>query len=196
MNNNGEIGLYGNSISRTPSSSRPRRIGMRRDLRASTLAICALIVVASTVALVSKGGDAASRNPIVLAPGPPFFVIGYTFDEVGNPMPNCAVNITDISSGEWDNSTLSDSSGYYRFDMNSLAGGYSVGDTVNATAYSGSVVGWNETVITYAPHLWLNVTINGIVIPEFPYFALPIMGIISMFAVVMVASRRESNRSR
>lgn len=84
---------------------------------------------------------------------------------------------------------MSDSSGYYRFDMTSLSGGCQTGDTVNATAYAPTAIGWNETIISYAPHLWLNVTIGGIIIPEFSDFALPIVGMLSMFGVVIAISR-------
>jgi hypothetical protein len=200
MNGNNEIGFYGGGIYRIPPSRRMKPIAAkrRRALMISVLIACTAIIIASWVGLTSPSKNDGSQSKVptgISAPGPPYFVIGFTLDAIGNPSPNCQVNITDKSTGDWDNSTLSDSNGYYDFDLNSLAGGYQIGDLVNATAYNATSIGWNETTLTNAPHLWLNVTMNGtIVIPEFTNIAMPMVGALSIFIVAMVASR--SNRGK
>jgi hypothetical protein len=200
MNGNNEIGFYGDGIYRISPSRRMKPIvgKRRRALMISVLIACTAIIIASSVVLASASKNDASQPKVpigVSAPGLPYFVIGFTLNAIGNPSPNCQVNITDKTTGDWDNSTLSDSSGYYSFDLNSLAGGYQIGDLVNATAYYATSIGWNETTLTYAPHLWLNVTMNGtIVIPEFTNIAMPMVGALSIFIVAMVASRSNQKK--
>jgi hypothetical protein len=214
MNAKSEIGLYGDGIFRISSSRRMRPIvassrispsrrkkpivaKARHTLTISVLIACTAMLIAASVVLSSPGRNDASQPKVpasISLPGPPYFVIGFTWDAIGNPLPNCQVNITDERTGDWDNTTLSDSSGYYRFSLDSMAGGWQVGDIVNATVYYATSIGWNETLAVSGPHLWLNVTLNGMIIPEFTDIAIPIVGMLSAFAVAMVASRRDQRK--
>lgn len=196
MNTSRKNGFYGDNYRRSPPQWRMRLPGGsgRWATAAMLMAACVAVMAAVSLLMTSLGGVGSVPAQIPLygngAPGSPFFVIGFTLDSVGVPISGCHVNITDKTTGGWNNSTVSDSSGYYHFDVSSLPGGYSVGDVLNATVHVVSVTGWNQTVITSGPHQWLNVTIGGVVIPEFPGIALPIVGTLTAFVAAATIMRR------
>jgi len=200
MNARSEIGLCGDGAFRSSSSRRNKPIvaKTRHTLTISVLIACTVMIIAASVVLSSPGRNDASLPKVPASnsrpPGTPEFVLGYAHDGIGNLLPNCKVNFTNERTGDWDNTTLSDSGGYYKFGLGSLPGGIQVGDIVNATAYYTTFIGSNETTVTPGPHFWLNVTINELMIPEFTDIAMPIVGMLSVFAVAMVVSRRNQRK--
>lgn len=220
MNGDPRVGFYGgntNGISRarTPartrkvtvrrsrlkSISRPKSIGPIRAKRRRAMMVSALIAVAAVVVIVASVAMApATVNPNqpagTNAPAPPYFVLGYTKDSGGSILTGCSVNITDVNTGAYNNTLVSDSYGYYRFDLNTLSISWATGDVINITAtQSTSYIGWNETTANSAlPHLWLNVTMSGTVIPEFGAFVIPVVGMLSIFAVVSLTSGRRQKK--
>jgi hypothetical protein len=198
MNDKDYDGLYGDGLSRTslsPNAGPFSRRGRSHLRTCMMVASVAMIVVSATV-IFHTGKEGAAHRDIpggISIPGPPFFVIGFTYDDLGDPLPNLQVNITNTRTGDWNNSAVSDSSGYYRVDLNTFPGGWQIGDMINITAYHFTWMGWNETAIPEGPHLWLNLTVNHVAVPEFQDLALPILGTLCLFAV---ASRGRFLRKR
>jgi len=217
MNGNNRIGLDGSGASR---SSRSRGMDIPRVVVSShgsgmsvisrsmscepagarrrhtrTLSVFAVCVVAgiiiSAIALASVGYQNTAH---VQAPGQPHSVRGYIYDVGGvTKVADASVNVTNMRTGASNNATVSSGTGYYNFDLNTLAGGWDVDDLVRAVAWSGTVSGENETIITgVGPNEWLNVTLGTVVvIPEFPMVLVPISGMLVLFAVVSLRRRHE-----
>jgi hypothetical protein len=217
MNGNSKIGLDGNGASR---NSRSRGMDMPRAAASShgsgmsmisrsmgcepagarrrhtkTLSVFAVCVVAgiiiSAIALVSVGYQNGAH---VQAPGQPRAVRGHIYDVDGvTPAAGASVNITNLRTGSYNNTTIASPTGYYNFDLNTLAGGWMDNDVVKAVAWLGMVSGENVTVVTgIGSGDWLNVTLGAvIVIPEFSMVVLPISGMLVLFAVVSLRRRNE-----
>jgi hypothetical protein len=131
----------------------------------------------------------------------PYTVYGFTYASDGvTPLPGSTVTIYDARSGmTLVNQTPSDSSGFYSADIMPIMNGAAAidGDNliVNATGPSAEAGSNTGVVDTVAPYLEIDVTLTGTVIPEFVDIAIPIAGMISIFAVARVmSSRREEER--
>jgi len=219
MNGNNRIGLDGSGASR---SSRSRGVdtprvavsshgsGMsvisrsmsceptgarRRHTRTlSVFAVCVVAgIIISAIALVSVGYQNAAH---VQAPGTPHTVRGYITDVDGvTRVSEANVNITNLNTGSYSNTTVSAPNGYYNFDLNGLVGSWNTGDAIRAVAWSTSLSlgGENVTVLTgVGSGEWLNVTLGTVIlIPEFPMVILPISGMLVLFAVVSFRRRHE-----
>ena len=217
MNGNSRIGLDGNGASRSSRSRgmdtprvavsshgsgmsvisrskgcEPTGPGRRHTRALSVFAVCVVAgIIISAIALVSVGyQNAAQVKDLEI----PHAVRGYITDVGGvTRVAGASVNITNLNTTAYDNTTTSSSSGYYNFDLNSLSGGFSAGNIVTAVAWFGTSSGENVTIITgIGPNEWLNVTLGTvIVIPEFPMVILPISGMLVLFAVVSFRRRHE-----
>jgi PKD repeat protein len=124
-------------------------------------------------------------------PIPPtaFVIYGTTWASDGvTPLAGCTINITDVTTGTTLIGTVSLGDGTYAGDISPLFP--SAGDTVIVTAIgpvgqTGSGMG----VLVGTPYFGIDVTM-GVVIPEFTAIVIPIVGMISIFAVARVASSR------
>ena len=120
----------------------------------------------------------------------PFYVLGTTYASDGvTPLPGCTINITDVRTGTTLIGTVSDGTGFYAGDISLLY--QLVGDNVivNATGPAGET-GFGTGVIGTDPYVVIDVTLTSGVIPEFTDIVIPIVGMISIFAVARVASSR------
>jgi len=188
----GRIGLYGSGMSAL-SQSKNRRPACARGRYPKrippVLLVCAAAIIfvsAIAVAPIGKGQDGAAQLQapgIAAAPPPPYFVIGYTYDAGGVALPNCSVNITDLRTGAYCNTLASDANGFYQYDLNTITGGWTVGDMINVTAQKDLAIGWNESAATSGPYLRMDVTL-GTVIPEFPTVIVPVAGMLVLIAAV------------
>jgi hypothetical protein len=183
------MSVISRSMSSVPTGAR------RRHTRAlSVFAVCVVAgIIISAIALVSVGYQNAAH---VQAPGQPHAVRGYIRDVGGvTPVAGANVNITNLRTGAYSNITVSGGTGYYNFDLNTLAGSWDIDDAISAVAWSTSLglSGENVTVLTgLGANEWLNVTLGTvIVIPEFPMVILPISGMLVLFAVVSFKRRHE-----
>ena len=125
-------------------------------------------------------------------PPPPFLLYGTTYASDGTtPLAGCTVTVTDVTTGATLIGIVSDGTGtYYVMDLNPL---YQLaGDTiiVNAIGPAGEI-GSGTGVIGSNPYLGIDVTLTDAAIPEFTAIVIPIAGMISIFAVARVASRRK-----
>jgi len=220
MNGNNRIGLDGNGASRNSRSrgvdmprvavsshgsgmsvisrSMSREPAGARRRHSKTLSVFAVCVVAgiiiSAIALVSVGYQNAAH---IQAPGSPYFLRGYITDIGGvTRVSGANVNITNLNTGAYSNTTVSAGNGYYNFDLDTgLVGSWETGDAIRAVAWSTSLSlgGENVTVLTgLGSGAWSNVTLGTvIVIPEFPMVILPISGMLVLFAVVSLRRRHE-----
>jgi PKD repeat protein len=148
------------------------------------------ITLTVTDSLGQKG--TATKSVDVANPNPPpftFSLYGTTFASDGvTPLGGCMVNITDVRTGTTLIGTVSDANGVFVGDISPL---YQLpGDTivVNAIGPAGQT-GSGSGVIVGTPYLGIDVTL-GTVIPEFTDIAIPIVGMIAIFAVARVASSR------
>ena len=159
------------------------------------IACVAALVAVSSIALAPSGKELAAKIPAdTKAPLPPYIITGVTRDVGGTPLPFCNLNLTDKTTGAFNNSFKSNASGVYRFDANNnLTGGVATGHIMNLTATKGVQIGWNQTAIPPLPLLRMDVTLKGvIVIPEFSLI-LPLAGILSIFAIARVATTRKKS---
>ncbi len=96
-------------------------------------------------------------------PTTPYPLIGIAFNGTGVPTGGARITITNLRTGLYDNSTVSDSTpgsvGYYIFDANSL-GLALPGDRIQIAAAYGASTGVNITVIpsVFRGYVWGNVT--------------------------------------
>jgi len=168
----------------------------------SMLVICAAAtVLVSTIAHASV--DAAkTAAPVAPAPGPPYLLYGYTYDNGGSPV-ECDIVVKNMRTGEV-NTTNSyivlpwPLDGYYEIDLqNQFPSAYQEGDLINVTATdrtTGTYIGWNESAVPTPAggSMTMDVTLNGTVgIPEFPMVILPVTGMLALFAVVRLRRRGE-----
>lgn len=180
----------------------------RKAVTASALvALAAVVIVVSSIAFAPSAKQVPSPLDKVPAgtadtPRPTIFAVGYTYDESHNKLGGCAINITDKTTGAWNNSTVSSNTpgpafGFYSVDVNNgLTGGVGPGHIINATAFKGALRGANETILTGSLGLffYLNVTLGaGVVIPEFGSFLVPMVG---MFGIMVGASLVQGKRRR
>jgi hypothetical protein len=207
MNRNGAVVPLRGTLADIPRGKQTIRIGARRKAMtiSAIVALAAVVIIVSSIALAPSTKQAATPpTPAkTQAPKPIINAVGYTYDALGNKMGGVAVNITDLRTGEFINTTVSGTSGaalgFYIVDVNnSLTSGVLPKDRMNITAYSGSLRGYNETNLpdttNFLLFFWLNVTLNhtAVVIPEFGSILAPMVGMFGIVAVVsFVAGRKK-----
>jgi len=214
VNSNGKIGLDGTGMRAGPGTEKrkltrlvePSGSGINAILRSkgfrsayerrrhnkkvSMLLVCAAaIIIVSGFAMASFGNGGQPTVPGRISIPPMAFIVrGHTYDASSAVIPNCNVNITNMNTGNYTN-VLSDSLGVYRFDISVWVPAYQVGDIIRVVANTTTMTGTNQGTITATPYLILDVTLST-PIPEFTDIAIPIVGMISIFAVARVASSR------
>lgn len=126
----------------------------------------------------------------------PYTVYGYTFASDGvTALPGSTVVITDLRTNmTLINQPVSDSSGFYSADIMPLMNGTSPINLdhliLNATGPSGEK-GTNTGIVdTSLPYVNIDVTLSSVVIPEFGFIAIPIVGMIAIIAMARVASNK------
>ncbi|OGS56602.1 MAG: hypothetical protein A3K60_02180 [Euryarchaeota archaeon RBG_19FT_COMBO_56_21] len=138
---------------------------------------------------MSKVSAEMPDPPGVNEPRPPYYVAGFTYDAFGALLGNCALNITNLRTGESNITEMSDVNGFYMVDVaNGWPSVHAIGDIVNVTATKDLAVGWNETALVTGGFTQVDVTLSGI-IPEFPIVALPVVGLMALFIVVSLKRR-------
>jgi hypothetical protein len=181
----------GMSVISRSLSCEPAGARRRHTKTISAFVVCAVAgIIISALALVSVGNENAAH---IQAPGTPRSVLGYIYDVDGTTgVSGASVNITNLRTGAYDNTTVSTTGGFYAFDLNGLTGSYLADDIVSAVAWLGSLSGENQTIVTtVGAYDWLNVTLGTVIIPEFPMVILPISGMLVLFAVVSLRRRNE-----
>jgi len=213
MDNKGKIGLNGldtsgGSCSRNMSTSlavgfcidhakgvsRPRSPGsafLSRRLAKTIgllLVFVAAIVIVSAIVLGSIGTQHRVPANALAPPGPPYPVAGYTYDSLGAKLPSCDLNVTDLNTGEYCNTVVSDGNGFYSVDLGSFAV-WTEGDIIKVTAAKDMWTGENQSAVA-GTYLRLDVTLN-VLIPEFPMVIVPVTGMLALVAVVSLRRRGE-----
>jgi len=170
--------------------------------------IGALVVLAAAAIVASSSGLGPSvslwTDPNVPAgteapPLFPFYLVGHTFDDEGDILGGCTINITDLTTGASNNTTVSDPvTGFYICDINNgLTGGVAVGHVIKATAYFGNARGSNQTLLRdpLGSYTQVNLTVLGeINIPEFGSALLPMAGMFGIVAAVCAGVRRKNGQ--
>jgi len=179
----------------------PKNAGIRAVVVSGIVAIAAAVILVAAMALVYSSDHASTRQDIptgTLAPLPPFFLVGFTYDQGGAILGGCAINITDVTTGAWNNTTVSDiSTGYYICDINNgLAGGVAGSQVINVTAVNGALSGANETTLpsVLPAFVQMDITLTLVVIPEFGSYMVPIVGMIGLVAVISFLAPRKKNK--
>lgn len=165
--------------------------GRRRNGKKVTmLLVCAAaIIIVSGMALASLGKGAQPTIPgRVSVPGLPFYVFGWTTDASFTVVPDCFVNITEVTTGVY-NTTVSDSTGFYSWDIQTGNPQINAGDIIRVDANTTTMTGTNQSVVGVTPYVEMWVEL-GATIPEFADIVIPIVGIVSIFAMARVASSR------
>ncbi|MBU0624394.1 MAG: hypothetical protein KJ672_06060, partial [Candidatus Thermoplasmatota archaeon] len=139
-----------------------------------------LMHVTATKGIMSGWNDAVTTNgafvqvDVTLYPQLPYFLCGYTTDAFGNPV-GCDIAVTNVRTGEVRTTNSYQVppwplDGYYQIDLaNDFPSGYLVGDLINVTAASGTLIGWNESAVPGGGCVIMCVTLTGTVgIPDFP----------------------------
>lgn len=182
----GAEGLLRRKVPRSRYSGQKRVVGLL-----AIIACAAALIAVSSIALAPSGKVTPNVPADSQAPLPAYFIFGTTRDEAGVPLPFCNINMTDKTTGAYNDTIVSNITGVYRFDANNgLAGGVATGQIINITANKGVLVGYNQTAIPPLPLLKMDVTLSGVVIPEFGGMMIPLAGILSIFAIARVASNR------
>lgn len=217
MESRQRIGLYGSG-----EVPRPRRLWSRspgpeslglKDIRqlppirrvrpankTKAIATTAMISLATVIVIVSAFALTPSMEEYqrgqTFAPITPYPCIGIVFNSLGAPQPGASINITDLTTGLFNNSLVSEttpgSEGYYVFDLNTLGGGAPVnpGDIFRIVANDTAMIGTNETVIpvVFEGFIWFNVTLNA-TIPEFAALVIPVMGVLGLVLTMVLVAR-------
>jgi len=220
VNNNGKIGLDDIGMKTGPGSEKmkltrlvePSGSGTKVALRSksfrsayerrsnskkiSMLLVCAAaIIIASAVAVAAFGIGAQPKVKAGVGDNPPpfpFYVAGYTTTASFVHVPNCVVTITDVTTGAV-NTTVSDSTGFYFKDIQTGNPAINVGDVISVTAHDSTMTGTNQTTYAGGP-LYINIWVAlNTPIPEFTDIVIPIVGMVSIFAVARVASNRSKD---
>ena len=217
MESRQRIGLYGSgevprSIrpwSRTPG---PESLGLKdirqlppirrvrpRGTSRKTIAASVMITLVAAFVIVAAAALAPSASVVPVedeqAPPIPYPMIGIVLDNTGTPAPGALINITNTRTGLYNNTIVSisepGSEGWYTFDLNTL-GIAEAGDVVTIEALSETLLlmGLNTTTVpaVFMGFMWFNVTLT-VVIPEFADVMVPVVGMLSMFIIVVLVAR-------
>lgn len=189
-------------IDRAQGASRPKshlsRLGGDRSAHMGerhSRAVVALIVFAAAIVLVSAivlgsvGTQERETAKALAPPGPPYPVAGYTRDSTGAVLFSCALNITDLNTGQYNNTIVSSATtGFYSVNLGAFAS-WTAGDIIKVTAVKGALVGENQSAVS-GSFLAMDVTLD-VAIPEFPMAIIPVTGMIALIAVVSLRRRAE-----
>lgn len=127
---------------------------------------------------------------------PKYFFKGYVTNETGAAVPNATVNFVDLQSFSGANVTA-DEYGYYEFDLQTLAGGFSIGDTINVTANATGYLGWNETTAdALSGEKMVNVTVFTTNVPFFSCVPCAVAVAGALMGIVAVAARRKREENK
>jgi hypothetical protein len=120
-----------------------------------------------------------------------YTVAGNTYASDGvTPLAGCTLNITDVRAGETLIGIVSDSTGFYSADISPMMQVSGDPLIVNATGPAGQKGSSTGAVDPSQPFVVIDVTLTLTSIPEFTDIAIPIAGMISIFALARVASNR------
>ncbi|UCE91328.1 MAG: PKD domain-containing protein [Methanobacteriota archaeon] len=97
----------------------------------------------------------------ILGPPVPHYIVGYTYDVYGDPLPNCTMTIINVRLCCSDVVT-SDEDGAYMYDLLNMweAGIYQIGDEILVEAWKDSLSGSAIGYVTSAPYDMINVTLE------------------------------------
>lgn len=110
---------------------------------------------------VALSAMSESSISISATPVPPYYAAGYTYDTLGNIMPDCQLTITDMRTGEWIAAT-SDASGFYMVDVaNAYVTPFAVGDLIKVDAVKGLATGSNEAVALAGGYVVIDVVLTA-----------------------------------
>jgi len=190
------VGFYidrANGVPR-PKSPRSAYLGKKHSkaIVVALIVFAAAIIIVSGIALAPIGKGKASEPAKTQAPppGPPYNILGYTYDQFGVKLPSCTVTITDLNTSQ---STVVVSDAVfaaYMVDLGSFAA-WEANNTIMISAAKDTRVGENQSIVAFGSSLlWLNTTM-GVVIPEFPMVIVPITGMVALMAVVSLRRRGE-----
>jgi hypothetical protein len=188
-------------IRQLPPIRRVKPVGNRRKTIAASLIVtlAAAFVIVAAAALVPSASSVPADDE--QAPITPYPVIGIVLGNTGTPVPGALINITNTRTHQYNNTIVSESAagseGYYIFDLNTL-GIAEPADVVTIEAVSLSLLlaGSNSTVVptVFAGFIWFNVTLTA-VIPEFGDVVVPVVGMLSMFIIVVLVARVKPDRT-
>lgn len=171
----------------------PRTSPARRHAKMIALllvvGVAIVVVSAMSVAPLHKAAEPKYAETSRQPPGSPYPVAGYTYDADGvTKLPGCSVVLTDVTVGATSPVLTSNANGYYSTSLGDWCS-WSLGDVITIHAEKGVMYGENQGVVA-GTGLVLHVTLN-LEIPEFPFVALPIVGMVGLFVAVRVISRRD-----
>lgn len=156
---------------------------------------CVLPII-SAIVIIFILVSASALMPAAQATNGPKNVLGYVYDQNGDPIAgaNVTVNMrkpdTTIRSTLWYDAT--DSDGYYSVTFGMGVAEWVEGDTIETIATFGMDSASNTTIATSYPIQYVNVTI-AIVIPEFGLFgSFSVLAMsMAMAAALLIARRRK-----
>lgn len=92
----------------------------------------------------------------------PYYVYGYVTTSGGTPVAGATVNITNLDTGE-SITVTTDASGRYVVNLGNMPSGYLTGDTINGTANTTILIGYNQSTISSSlgGGMWLNITLGS-----------------------------------
>lgn len=191
------VGYYGNGRKGIsgPKRSRSAHLSERRTRTMGLIFVCVVaVVIVSAFAMTSadNGSTGQPRVPAdvkqIIPPPPGFLIGGYTYDEFGAKLPDCAVTITHVKTGNFTTANSGSLSFYY---VQPTWPDMLVGDLIKVTAVKDSMSGENQSAIPSGPNMMIDVTLN-VLIPEFPMLIAPIVGMgVIVCGVATLERRRE-----
>lgn len=118
-----------------------------------------------SVTLTVTDNDGLTNSITMSIPPPlPFTIYGYTFGSDGYPRPGSMVTLSDTRTGAV-LSAMSDVDAFYQIDLNTIYGGWQVGDTIVVAATQGTASGSSQFVLTspnpIPPYMEIDITLYG-----------------------------------
>jgi hypothetical protein len=201
LNASEAIGFYGQGRKSVPRARRLRSsLTRRRAKRIGMLVVFAAAIVAMFATAVLPSGKGETATPSLAdsaqsgrVPGFPYPCIGYTYDSDGTTkLPECTVTVKNMRTGESYSVLSSLAASYYSVDLNEpeyFPAGWLTDDVIDVTAVKGTQMGNSQGI--YDDTLYyvsLDVTLNQ-VIPEFSMLIIPVVGMMTVVAVVSLRRR-------
>ncbi len=93
-------------------------------------------------------GNAYLTVTVHAYPAPPFNIMGYTNDSLGERQYYCEVTVTNLRTGEFVTNN-SGSFGFYLVNINELPNGWLVGDVIRVSALNGGLSGTKDVQLTF-----------------------------------------------
>lgn len=182
----------------------PAYLGGKHAKMAGLLIVfVAAAVVVSAAALVPSADGEAMKIPDkatarARVPPPPYLLSGLTMDSVGAMLFGVDINITNLRTGAYNHTVSYDYGGfgyaYYEFNLHDMDGGYPEvdGDIIRVTATYTDMEGQNQSALSVSGgYMMMDITLNPVVIPEFPMVVLPVVGLLAMVVAVSLGRRLE-----